>query len=126
MDPTRLMTMPATITPRTPADDPDEYNDEVLEAGDPFELTGGRGAGVLLQPRDTSEDTVANTERESFVLYAPVDVIVDDTTLPVPLDARALITIDGADYELDGEPQKWWNPRERSYRYQQANVSRVT
>jgi hypothetical protein len=117
MDPSRLMTQPATITPRHPADDPDEYNDEVLEDGDPIELDGTVGTGVLLQQSSRTENiNGANVVVETLTLFLPIAVAFGD---------RDAITVDGVTYEADGPPAHMWNPRLKRYTHVEASVKRI-
>lgn len=117
MDPTRLMTQPATITPRVVAADPDDYNDEILEDGEPIELDGSSGHGVFLSQRDRSESGDAeNVTTETWALYLPHDIDVD---------ATATITVDDVTYEFDGPPWRAYNPRLRRVTHLEATVRRV-
>lgn len=117
MDPTRLMTQAATITPRVVADDPDEYNDEVLEDGTPFELDGSVGNGCLLQQTSGSEQTAGGVVTvQTLTLFLPTTVA---------FSAIDKITIDGDDYEADGPPARQWNPRLKRYTHVEATVKRI-
>lgn len=117
MDPTRLMTQAATITPRVPADETDEYNDEVIEEGSTIRLSGAVGDGVLVQQASRTEVVGgANVTVETLMLFLP---------LGVRFTAADEITIDGVSYEADGPPAPQWNPRLKRYTHVEATVKRV-
>lgn len=117
MDPSRLMTMPATITPRIP-DGNDETNDEVLIDGTPIVLAGGPGGGVWIEQSDRDETRDANNVRiEVWRLFAPASV---------DFNAGAKVDVDGAEYEVDGPPWRATNPRQRTVSHIEVNLRRVT
>src|SRR4051794_2022545 len=98
MDPSRLMTQPAVITPRSVGDEKDEYGDDVLIDGDPVELPGGPGQGVGLQQTARAEGARDNTQEETFDLFIPTGI---------PVDGYTKIEVAGATYELLGPPTEW-------------------
>lgn len=117
MDPTRLMTMPATITPRV-ADGRDELNDVVLAEGDPIVLPGGPGNGVWIEQNLRDETRDANNVRsESWRLFALPSLV---------LDAGAKVEVDGVEYEVDGPPWRATNPRLRTVSHIEATLRRVS
>lgn len=118
MDPTRLMTQAATITPRVVGDEPDEYNDEVLVDGTPIVLAGAAGNGVSLQQASRNEQTVGGVVTiETLTLFLPTTVA---------FTALDKIMINGQDYEADGPPAQQWNPRLKRYTHVEATVKRIT
>lgn len=117
MDPSRLMTQAAVLTPRVVAAERDEYNDEQLEDGTAVELDGSPGHGVLLQQTSRSEiNGGANVTVETLTLFLPTTVA---------FTAADKITIDGQDYEADGPPAPQWNPRLKRYTHVECTVRRV-
>lgn len=115
MDPTRLMTQPATITPMVPVTD--EYNDEHLEPGTPIVLDGSLGHGVFLTQSNRSETGIdTNTVSEIWALYLPPTITVDPNTQ---------ITVDDITYELDGPAWPAYNPRLHKTTHLEATVRRV-
>lgn len=110
-----LMNIPCTITPRAPAEQPDDYNDEVLEDGTPFDST-------CWKARVSSTE---NTGNENVVVgdwhyYFPADT---DLT---KLDARAKVSTPDGDFEMVGDPWLAQNPRSTSGEHVEAYGRRVS
>lgn len=110
MNPTRLMTVPCTITPRSPSGQ-DDYGDEVLEDGDPVETT------CWLHQTQRSEITVdAYTTIETWQVYLPPGT---------ELTALDRLTAQGAEFEVQGPPHNWTHPRTQVIEYVEATVRKV-
>lgn len=111
MDPTRLMTQDATVTPRS-VTTTDEYNDDVLTDGTPYTTI------CFLWQTQRSEDTGRdNIEAETFQASFPP---TDD------LAATYKVTVDGVAYEIDGPPWAAFNPRLREVTHQEVTLRRVS
>lgn len=96
MDPTRLMTIAATITPMN-VTSRDETNDDVLTAGSPVTTV------CYLHQTEASERTAGtNTQEQTFTIYLPPTVTID---------ANDRIAADGDTFEVIGPPARWNNPR---------------
>lgn len=94
----RLMVIPATVTPRVPADDPDEYNDEVLEDGTAFDTV------CWLAYVDVAENPQGNVVGATRKLF----FLADDYSR---LSATAKVAVRGETLELVGDPWLSHTPR---------------
>lgn len=110
MNPTRLMTVPCTITPRVPAGD-DKYNNETLE-----DLTPVVTTCWLHQTQRSEITTDAYTEIETWQVYLPPDT---------SLTSLDQITVQGAIFEVQGPPHRWTHPRTQAIEYVEATMRKV-
>lgn len=107
-----MLSQTATITPRTPAAEPDEYGNEVLEDGTPFTKPC-----LLLQTERTESGGDLNTEAETLDLYLSGAVAVD---------SRCKIEVDGTPFEVVGPPWQAHNPfSSQAVDFTAATVRRV-
>lgn len=106
-----LLTLDATITHRTPAGTTDAFGDE--------ETTETTTSTVCeLQQRQRTEQTSGGELSDTqwlLILPAGTTIATGDT-----------VTIDGADYEIHGEPWTVRNPRTGVDSHIEATVRRVT
>lgn len=113
MDPTRLMTMTATVTPRVITKDGD---DDVLTDGSPFTTSCfiWQGAHRL----DSTENTgPENVTTDQYGAAFPADVTIS---------ASSKVAVDGmAEFEVDGNPWPAFNPRSRAVSHQEVSLKRV-
>lgn len=98
-----LMTIPCTVTPRTVAEEANEYNDEVLEDGTPFDT-------VCWKARVSGSENTGNSNvvEGDWHYYFPADT---DLSL---LDARATVSDPDGDFEMVADP--WLARNSRSSR----------
>lgn len=109
---TDLLTLPCTITRRTPStSDPDEYGNRA-----PSEATVT--TVCELQQRQRAEDDInGQVATAAFLLILPAGTALHTTDT---------VTIDGDDYEVQGEPWAARNPRTQAASHVEATVTRVT
>lgn len=111
MNPSRLLTIPATFTPWTPADDPDEYNDEVLEPQNDVDLL------VWYEPINSTENVPQNSTEQLYKLFLRPDAAVTST---------GQITIENAGtFELIGLPGPFTDPRSHQVTHFETTMRRV-
>lgn len=108
----RLLTMTATVTTIATGDE-DPFGDAVAVAGSA--TTWPCWIGQVQRTEDT-----ANTERtaEVWQAYFPAEAAGTIT-------ARDRVTVDGAEYELDGPPWDVTNPRTGTRTHVVATLRRV-
>jgi hypothetical protein len=109
VDPTRLMTMPCTITPMG-VTSRDAANDDVITAGTPVSTV------CYLHQTARNETASGATVDETFALYLPPATAIE---------ADDRITVDGNTYEVDGPPWRAFNPRSQAHTHLEATVRRV-
>lgn len=113
MHPEQLMTLPCTVTPR------------VVSVGDygNDELTDG-----------TSFDTVCfiwqnSHRRESTEDTGPENVLTDLYSAAFkpddPIAANSKVTVQGVEFEVDGQSWPAFNPREQRVTHQEVSLRRV-
>lgn len=109
---TDLLTLPCTITRRTPSGDAvDEYGNEALDENTSSTV-------CELQQRQRGEDDAdGQIARGEFLLILPAGTV---------LHTADTVTIDGDDYEVQGEPWAARNPRTQAASHLEATVTRVT
>lgn len=114
MDPTRLMTMDCTVTPRV-VTGVDVYGNDVLEDGDPFDTHCfvWQGAHRLDSTENTGPENV--TTDQYGAAFPPDD----------PVGANARVNVEGLDYEVDGMPWPAFNPRLKRVTHLEVNLKRV-
>lgn len=105
-----LLTLPCFITTRSATATLNAYNEPVY---DPVVTS----AVCDLQQRQRSETTsLGELSETSWLLVLPAGT---------PVDQTAIVTIDGCDYELDGDPWEARNPRTGVASHIEATVRRV-
>lgn len=110
MDPTRLMKLPATITPIA-AGGVDEYNDDELEPGTPIDTV------CWFEQQQRSENLRDDTTEATFAVYLP-----PDTTLN-PADQ---IAVEDFTFEVIGPPWTAIDPRTTFATHVEATARRIT
>lgn len=110
MDPTRLMNIPATLTPYAPSAFPDEYNDDDLEPGTPVDTV------CWFEQTARAENDTDNTFEDTFTLYLPPDLTVN------PDDQ---ITVGDDTFQIVGPPWTVTHPRTTQVTHLQATGRRV-
>lgn len=111
MDPTRLMTLTATITHVAQTGAPD------ADYGNPTDQTTTSTALCELQQQQRAEDTVdADRQSETWTLFIEPDATID---------GGDRIEIAGVSYEVDGPPWRARNPRTQELTHIEALVRRV-
>lgn len=96
MNVSRFLTTPATVTPREPDDERDEYGNVVEGEGEPFDTFC-----FLDQPRRDEQTGIEPTQAERWIVYLPPDT---------PLDGGDRIDIGSQAFEVTGPPSRQANP----------------
>lgn len=110
MDPSRLMTMETTVTPRT-VTTTDAYGDDTLTDGTAFDTV------CFIWQTERGEDTGPDhTVDETYTAAFPAADTIG------PADA---VTAEGVDYEIIGPPWPAFNPRLQTVTHQEATLRRV-
>lgn len=97
MIPQRLLNQPLTITRRMTSTTVDRYGNQVATFATPTATTGFLSSSASVER--VNERDVITIHRECFFQAA---------TLIGPLDR---VTYQGQVFEVDGEPERVWNPR---------------
>lgn len=103
-----LLTRPATLLLRT------RSGEDAL--GDPTYETASIPVVCELQQTSSSEDHEGGLQLTRYRVWLPADA---------PLEGWDALELDGAVYELDGDPNPVWHPPTRSVHHVEAAVSRA-
>lgn len=105
-----LLNQPVTITRRLRGASTDRFGNEIPD--EQFETT----VGELQQRQSTEPAGEGETAASDFLLILPAGT--DLTTADI-------VTVDGQDYQVTGDPWRARNPRTQTYSHVQATVRRV-
>lgn len=109
---TDLLTLTCTITSRTPStDDPDEFGNTR------FDEATSTTVCELQQIQRAENDQAGEVSTTEWLLILPAGAV---------LHTADTVTIDGLDYQVQGEPWAARNPRTGAESHLQATVRRVT
>lgn len=106
----RYFTQPVTVYPAIIGRD--DYNNEVLTLGD-----GVPTQGLLQQASTTEYTTDRDTTVTQWVIFLPAGTVIGP---------QSQVVYDGQTFQVDGQPERVWNPRTASVSHVEAKLREVT
>lgn len=106
----RYLNQPVTVYPAVTSTD--EYHNEVVAVG-----AGVPTRGLLQQASTTEYTTDRDTTVTQWVLFLPAGT---------PIGPQSQVTYDGQTFQVDGQPERVWNPRTATVSHIEAKLREVT